>query len=105
MVASGSPNARSAEVCFRRTVEAPDLANGLPLIATKQSLALTPPDGKVCPEAAVRIGVRNCLSWVENAPCFLPSRVAPLRRLRPLDSTAKPQPAPKYDAFARTRGT
>ncbi len=37
----------------RRTVEAPDLANGLLLIATKQSLALIPPDGKVCPKPAI----------------------------------------------------
>jgi hypothetical protein len=45
---------RHANDWFRRIVEAPDLANGLPLIATKQSLALIPPDSKVCPDCNLR---------------------------------------------------
>lgn len=60
--------AEVANVCFRRTAEAPGLANGLPLTAREQSFALKS-DGKVCQSR------ESTLEWkavVRFAPLFLP---------------------------------
>jgi hypothetical protein len=40
---------RSENDRYRRTAEAPDLANGRPLTTIEQSSALMPSDGEVCP--------------------------------------------------------
>ncbi len=48
------------QVCLRRSAEARDSTDGLPLTVRERSFVLRPPDGKVCPEADLMPESNDC---------------------------------------------